>query len=82
MVLLDFEFVEAEACRAVFAGTPGKRTSDWYIARRLCRLRSASPYYDIAGLYDRGAESGLSQAGYQRHRTLACGGSTAFVQSS
>src|ERR1700723_1165501 len=63
LVALDFEFVEVEAGRAVFAGTPGARLqSNWRSAWRLCRhttrlglwQRRAFPSYGIAGLYDTG----------------------------
>jgi hypothetical protein len=67
LITLHFELVEVEAGRAVFAGTPGEQA-----------------YNPIgADLYGPGAEGDLSQANYQGHRTLACGGSvdTRFCES-
>jgi hypothetical protein len=43
---------------------------------RRCRAK----WVEKQGLYDPRTEGGLSQAGYQSHRALACGGSVALVR--
>jgi len=81
----------AVTCEVGFASQAGgaRLQSDWCMAAiaatlldSALRLRRAFPSYGIAGLCDPGAESGLLQAGYQRHRTVACRGPVAFVRSN
>ena len=89
LVALDFDFIEVETGRAVFAGTPGEHAYNpigavhggvcRHTARLGVRLRGAFPPYIIAGLYDAGTEGGLSQADNQRHWASASGGQLAFV---
>jgi hypothetical protein len=49
-----------------------------HTARLGVQLRRAFPPYSIAGLYDTGAEGGLSQAGNQRQWASTSGGQLAF----
>ena len=91
IIALDFEVVEVESRQGCFCRHAGGTClqSDRHGAWRLCRdaarfrlrLRRAFLSHGNAGLYDVGAEDRLSQADYQRHRTLTRREQLAFVRS-
>ena len=89
LVSLNFDFIEIESGRAVFAGTPGEhaynpdRHSAWRLRRNLAGfclwLRRAFAALGQSGLYDAGTESRLPQSNYSKYGIAASGGPCRFV---
>ena len=94
LVSLNFDFIEIESGRAVFAGTPGEHAYNpigtvhgGYAATLLRRnlagfclwLRRAFAALGQSGLYDAGTESRLPQSNYSKYGIAASGGPCRFV---
>jgi len=89
LVSLNFDFIEIESGRAVFAGTPGEHAYNpigtvhgGYAATLLdsaCGCAVHSRPLGQSGLYDAGTESRLPQSNYSKYGIAASGGPCRFV---